>query len=323
LAEQWVDEAKQKFDIPLSAIGRISDGCRNIGSILTTAHPQSLITSGAISGLERVFGTVVLDECQYGGADSYRSAVTAFHARYRIGTSANPSRQDGIEKLIHAIFGPVLIRREREESERVGSVLPVMLRVVPYNSHRILPRGVANRERALLQDPDRTGVLDWVVETAPKPALIVCRLRESVDILQKRYNEQAPFQGRVGRMVGQRTRVDRDEFASAMAGLPSGAMDLAVATWSACGVGTNIPGLRSLIMATPPGRGERGYLAYNQNRGRASRLAPDKERGEIYLLWDRSRVRGVATQCWEWNDRQGEIWTGTGWKRVGEWDLVG
>jgi superfamily II DNA or RNA helicase len=274
LADQWVAAIRDDYgDVP---VGRVYGGVADIEPI-TVALPHSL-TAALLGQLSGFFGTIIVDECHHGAAAMWMSSIEKFRARYRIGVSADPRRRDDMHFRVTDTLGPVVYRRTRRRVERSGATVPVILRVVrtggPLNS---LPKDMSAAERMLIGDARRAQKIDAVVSDAAGPVLVFCRLRESVDVLSRRW--ECP-----GLKGGTSSR-QRREFQAVLAGVECGDTGLIVATYAAMGEGVDLKVLRSGVLAGPIGGDTRG-LGFNQIRGRLARTAPGKDEAYLYHIWD-------------------------------------
>jgi len=54
--------------------------------------------------LQKVTGLIVLDEAHISGAETIKSILQSFQARYRLGLSATPTRSDGLDGILEDVF---------------------------------------------------------------------------------------------------------------------------------------------------------------------------------------------------------------------------
>lgn len=113
LAHQALARARKVYNLPPRAYGFIGEGEFGLGTHLTVATLQSL-TKGRHRGIERRFGTIVVDECDLAPAISYSRVVSRFPARYRLGVTATPERGDGLGPLALDLLGPGMVRVEEK-----------------------------------------------------------------------------------------------------------------------------------------------------------------------------------------------------------------
>ncbi|MDR1515438.1 MAG: DEAD/DEAH box helicase [Synergistaceae bacterium] len=99
LLKQTRESARRWLNVEAGTVG---DGAFDIkpvtvGTVQTVRkHPE----------LARMFGLVLLDECQHSPALTYTDTLQTFPAAYRYGLTATPKRDDGLECFMTAVIGP-------------------------------------------------------------------------------------------------------------------------------------------------------------------------------------------------------------------------
>ena len=114
LVKQALARAKRVFNLPPKAYGYIGEGEFGIGTHFTAATLQSL-TKGRHRGIEGRFGTIVMDEADLAPAITYAGVISRFPAKFRIGVTATPDREDGLGPLAMAILGPAMFEVSEEK----------------------------------------------------------------------------------------------------------------------------------------------------------------------------------------------------------------
>lgn len=100
LRDQWIEEAEALFGIE---IGKIGSGVFDIeDKAIVVANIQSL--SKHILQVNKLFGTVILDEAHHVPASTFTEIIDSFYARYRIGLSGTMQRKDGKHVLLTDFF---------------------------------------------------------------------------------------------------------------------------------------------------------------------------------------------------------------------------
>jgi superfamily II DNA or RNA helicase len=100
LRDQWIEEAEALFDME---IGKIGSGIFDIeDKAIVVANIQSL--SKYILQVNKLFGTVILDEAHHVPATTFTEIIDSFYARYRIGLSGTMQRKDGKHVLLTDFF---------------------------------------------------------------------------------------------------------------------------------------------------------------------------------------------------------------------------
>jgi superfamily II DNA or RNA helicase len=112
LLRQWQRQLA-KF-LPGAQIGVIAGArCEYEGKHVVVAMVQTIARRKLSRELRRHFGLIIPDEVHRHGARSWANVMGLFHARYRLGFSATPTRPDGAEVVIQAHCGPVIVRYKK------------------------------------------------------------------------------------------------------------------------------------------------------------------------------------------------------------------
>jgi superfamily II DNA or RNA helicase len=114
LVDQWADDVRNVLRHEPAIFG---SGKRDIGP-LTVATADALIYHEGLdlSG----FGMVIYDECHRVPSRTRMALMSRLPARYRLGLTATPDREDGQTKLIRWSFGDVLMEKTVEELVDLG-----------------------------------------------------------------------------------------------------------------------------------------------------------------------------------------------------------
>ena len=121
LAKQWVSAIKQFTGLECGLIG---GGKWSEGGQFTVGLVQTL--SKHFESLN--YGMVIVDEAHNCPAVQAFDVINRQCAKYRFGLSATPQRRDNLEFLIFCLLGAIVA--EIEDSEVLGSVLPVLVKTV-------------------------------------------------------------------------------------------------------------------------------------------------------------------------------------------------
>lgn len=100
LRDQWVEEVQKMYGFTPSIIG---GGDVDFSKDITIANVQTLVKHTI--QLEKVFGTLILDEMHHVPAATFTDVVQSSHARYRIGLSGTMKRKDGKHIMFADFFG--------------------------------------------------------------------------------------------------------------------------------------------------------------------------------------------------------------------------
>jgi len=107
LLDQW-QERLRSF-LPEMEIGVIGGGKKKPTGIIDIATYQSLINKkdNTISSIVQDYGHVIVDECHHVSAPRFEMVLNEVRAKYVLGLTATPERQDGHQKIIFMAAGPI------------------------------------------------------------------------------------------------------------------------------------------------------------------------------------------------------------------------
>jgi superfamily II DNA or RNA helicase len=110
-SRQLLDQWKERILSFTSGIdvGVYGGGKKKPTGQIDIATYQSLIDKrdNSISALVREYGQVIIDECHHISAPRYEMVINEINAKYVHGLTATPDRQDGHQKIMFMIAGPV------------------------------------------------------------------------------------------------------------------------------------------------------------------------------------------------------------------------
>jgi len=259
---------------PQEAIGWIGAGTYHPGQWLTVATVQTLYEQPQwLRALVGRVGTVVVDECHHAPARIYQSLLHRFPARYRLGLSATPQREDGMTAAMTATLGARVAVPRAALVDAAAIVLPRVVRVDTgwqYHGHRRW----AAMELARALDTRRNQRILRIILAAwqrQRRTLVLVERRDHVALLGR-------WCQRMGiPAIGLAAEVGGPKRARAWAALEAGRA-VVIATKLA-NEGVDIPALDCLILAAPG----RSHARLEQQVGRAMRAVPGKPPPEV---WD-------------------------------------
>lgn len=106
LVRQWHEELETMFGVEVGVIG---GGDYSPQAITVTTYDSAYLH---MENLGARFGLIVFDEVHHLPAPAYASAAQMALAPFRLGLSATPEREDGAERLLTDIVGPIVYREE-------------------------------------------------------------------------------------------------------------------------------------------------------------------------------------------------------------------
>lgn len=312
LLEQWLDVAQKYLGLSKKEIGVVAGGKRKIGERLTLALQQSLYSKTfPLEEFAKLFGVVIVDEVHDAAARTVNETVNVFHARVRLGFSADHTRKDRKEFLIEDLFGEVIYQVKKSELEATGSVVPVIVRLVPTEFEADWYAKAPPEERdftrliaEMVNDEERCRLIRRVVKELVQadavPALVFTHRREHA---QRLAETELPADGvPTGLLLG--SDANASQFEESKALLLSGVLKVAVGTFKAVGQGIDIPNVMAGVCATPIGANKQFF---GQVRGRICRPVPGKKVGHLYYLWDRMVFPDAGRNLYVWNEGLVEV----------------
>lgn len=110
-SRQLLDQWKERLTAFLDGceVGLIGGGKRKPTGQVDIATYQSLINrkDNSVDPLLYDYGQVIIDECHHISAPNYERLLNEVHAKYVLGITATPNRQDGHQPIIFMQSGPI------------------------------------------------------------------------------------------------------------------------------------------------------------------------------------------------------------------------
>ena len=271
LLDQWVETIREHLGIEPGVVNadRKEWGADAVVASVFTFAPM-LEEDPSIG--ER-FGFVILDEVHHAPAKTVQRVLRHLPAKYRLGLTATPEREDGHTKLVDWSFGPRLLVKTVPELVADGFLMMPRLVEVPtsfeYEMSATDPRRITKLHRALVADAARNQLIVdlamWEVQAG-----------ETVLLLSNR----KPHCRKLGKMlvalgidarvvVGTTKKSDRK---GDLSDLRSGDAPIVIAT-SLADEGLNVERLSRIILAFP----EKARGKTVQRVGRLTRLWSGKD----------------------------------------------
>ncbi len=265
-------------------VGVYSGGKKKLSGEIDIATYQSLVNKkdNTVSHLVQDYGQVIIDECHHISAPSFEMVLSEVRARYVLGLTATPYRQDGHEKIIFMTTGPIRHSVQPSHSDHFEQW------VIAKQLHDHPPIELAESN----QRPRITDVYNWLMENDARSKTIVADIITQVGagkhplVLTER-RQHAVFINQKLIDAGVDTIVLRGamgikELKHANEQLPNA--QVVVATGKYVGEGFDLPRLDTLFLAMPVSW--KGSLA--QYAGRIHRESDGKEQVTIFDYVDAS-----------------------------------
>ena len=163
LLDQW-QERLRSF-LPEAEIGIIGGGKKKPTGIIDIATYQSLINKkdNTISPIAQDYGHVIIDECHHVSAPRFEMVLNEVRAKYVLGLTATPERQDGHQKIIFMAAGPI---RHKVKSSSEGKFEQVVQVHQIYDTPPL--HLTLSEERPKISDAYR-----WIMENENRTQRIV------------------------------------------------------------------------------------------------------------------------------------------------------
>ncbi|CAM4542271.1 MULTISPECIES: DEAD/DEAH box helicase family protein [Myxococcus] len=128
LAEQWREHVRERLGLEAGLVGAGEEDVQPV----TVAVVQSLTRweDAKLDAFLGRFGLLVLDEAHHIGASAFHRIVDRCPARYRLGLTATPEREDGLTPLLRLYLGAPLAVVRHEELVARGVLVVPEVRVV-------------------------------------------------------------------------------------------------------------------------------------------------------------------------------------------------
>ena len=280
MVKNWVETAEWLFGLSRDDIGIVQGDRCDLGKSVTIMMVQSLLSSKPYpEELYSQFGIIVADEVNRFGAPQWNEVMKLFTARYRVGMSADPTRDDGLDKLVSWHFGEIVhkVYIKRPTPDVVQLLYKTSYHVSQYtNSWRRTPSGdpmpdSLKYDKLLAEDAGRNRFLvDEMVKMRKRKRkiLIFSRLKDHLKLLK------SMFEARIGNVLDaivDSTGSEPSEESSYLldtetlvtllvGGLKPDQLDVAMSgdvifcTYAFGRDAMNVPHIDTLVLATPPGK---------------------------------------------------------------------
>ena len=282
LLDQW--QERLKSFLTNVEIGIIGGGKRKPSLQIDIATYQSFINKkdNTIDPLIQEYGQIIIDECHHISAPRFEMVLNEVRAKYVLGLTATPDRQDGHQKIIFMLAGPIRHKVKSNIADKFE------LQVIVTQLYNKPPAQLTNSEkrphiadayRWLTEDNTRTQkiVSDVIakIEEGHHPLVLTERREHAEQINQLLIDNNIQTVILRGAMrVKERGEVN----------LKLADTQVVVATGKYIGEGFDLPRLDTLFLALPIAW--KGSLA--QYAGRIHRESNGKDKVTIYDYVDSS-----------------------------------
>ena len=158
LADQWAETIKDYLGIRCGVVNakkKETDRDVVVGSVWSMLP---ILKDDPEYG--KRFGLVILDEAHHAPAATFDDVLSRLPAKYRLGLTATPDREDGQTKKMDWSFGPRLITKTVDEMIAAKYLTKPEVKLVETTFyHEVKNRNFHELDRALILDPERNDLI--------------------------------------------------------------------------------------------------------------------------------------------------------------------
>jgi superfamily II DNA or RNA helicase len=250
LLRQWKQRLESFLELPANSIGQIGGGKTKPTGIIDVATIQSLRTRDGVEDLVAEYSQVIVDECHVIGAVTFEQVLRQVRAKFVLGLTATPVREDGHHPVVVMQCGPIRYRVHQNDSgikeyvvfpRTTNTELPSF--ATDFNTQEILSFLILeeNRNKLIIAD-----VLKALTEKRT-PLVLTKRkqhLQLLVDMLQDKVKNVLVYRGGLGKK-------QQSQFAEKLASIPQDEERVVLATGQSIGEGFDDARLDTLFMTMP------------------------------------------------------------------------
>ena len=305
LQNQWISAIEKFLGIPADQVGVIGGGKHFfLGKQITVALVQNLYTK--LNMVIPYIGQIVVDECHRAPSRTFTQALTAFPAKYRLGLTATPYRNDGLGQVIQWHIGPITGHINKQDLLNNGNLCQAEAIVTTTGFSPVAdPSDYYNSALSeLTEDLGRNKLISRTVKShnGTGITLVLSDRQKHCEALGKILRKEQGIQAAV--LTGKTPTKERDQI---IQDLQAGTCQCLVATGPLIGEGFDLPEIGTLALATPVKYSGR----HIQYIGRALRPAPGKKKAVILdFVDDHGVFKYSARSRWKTYEQQGIQVTG-------------
>jgi len=142
LVNQWIERIQEFYNIEDKDIGILSgDDIDWADKKISVALVQTLLAKDLPKEFYNYYGTICVDEEHRFGAGTFRTVIWRFPARYRLGVTATPTRNDCQEKVFFTHIGKIVSvmsdsRKQQVDVHMVKTNIPPITNERPFYDFR-------------------------------------------------------------------------------------------------------------------------------------------------------------------------------------------
>lgn len=257
LIHQWVSEIIKYTDLKKEDIGLLQKGKFKDGKVVIGTF-QSLMRKTIGREINDLFGLVIGDEIHRVGALCFLKSFTRFSAKFRLGLSATPSREDKLEQLYYLhTSGNIIAHQSVRNTNSDYAIIKYHRkeRWKFYPSFIPLKTQIINN---VICDEDRNKLIYNTVDILKDRKILILgeRIKHLKQIMEQLqdfypYKNIVRFFGAESLTKKEKSQGLKQEKVKDPTQEELNNADYIVATYSKAKEGVNIPHLDCLILATP------------------------------------------------------------------------
>lgn len=294
LLNQSKERALSCFDIDEDKIGTITAGKVDVGEAITFATVQTM-ASVDLEPYKEYWDVVIVDECHKAvGTPTklmmFYKVVSQLTASIKLGLTATPKRNDGLERCMYALLGPQLY--EVPESAVAANTVPINVFMKEDTSYDVDVEYFCNPDGTV----NYNKVMDLLCECEPRNRMIAETVN-SVNsggftclVLSDRVQHLTELRKLVGEDYTMQifstsgSKKARQARKDCIQRLKEKKIRCLFATYQLAKEGLDIPSLDCVVFATP----KKDPITIVQSCGRVGRKAPGKAFGTVIDIVDKS-----------------------------------
>ncbi|MEW9701967.1 DEAD/DEAH box helicase family protein [Paenibacillus sp. SI8] len=303
LMDQWKERLSTFLDLGTKDIGIIGGGKEKRTGIIDIAVIQSLNNKGQVKDYLTEYGQIIVDECHHVSAFSFEQVLKKANAKYVVGLTATPTRQDGQQPIVLMQCGPIRTRIDAKSQALARGFV-----------HKVLPRYTTFQLPSQMASPSIQTIYQLLVEDEKRNELIFDDLLKCLEqgrspiLLAERTAHVEYFEKKLEKFAknvivlrGGMGKKQREELRQRIASIPDTEERVFIATGKLIGEGFDDARLDTLFLVHPISW--KGSL--QQYAGRLHRSHANKKDVQIYDYVDiqvpllmsmyRKRVKGYRT----------------------------
>ncbi|WP_336784691.1 TOTE conflict system archaeo-eukaryotic primase domain-containing protein [Paenibacillus sp. MMO-177] len=280
LMDQWKERLCTFLNLTSKDIGAIGGGKENRTGKIDIAVVQSLNNKGQIKDYLTEYGQIIVDECHHVSAFSFEQVLKKANAKYVVGLTATPTRQDGQQPIVLMQCGPIRTKIDAKSQAFARGF-----------EHKVIPRYTLFKLPTTIANPPIQSIYEWLVEDEKRNEMIFDDLLKCLDqgrspiLLAERTAHVEYFEKRLKNFAknvivlrGGMGKRQREALRQQIASIPATEERVFIATGKLIGEGFDDARLDTLFLVHPISW--KGSL--QQYAGRLHRSYDNKHEVQIY-----------------------------------------